>query len=254
MMTKNLTATATFAPKKTALEFDAATKLDDAPLGAEYAYSFCQPAITKKDPCDASATNPKGGSPPYHFELETAGGFPPFGLTLNQNGMLTGKPTAAGERTFSVCAVDLTGEKACRGVSLTVTDPITGRWEGSYSAGADVSEFCGNINTLTHGGPINMDLTLKDGKVTGTGSIAGVNSISFSGTGMCTPQDMGGFDGTITGSLGTGDAVTLVIDFGDPDLFFPTLTFKGNIHANEMTGIIEGEELQDGRATLNRQG
>lgn len=254
MMTKNLTATATFGPKKTALKFDATNKLADAPLGGEYSYSFCEPAISKKDPCDASATNPRGGTPPYHFELESGVGFPPLGLTLNQNGMLTGKPTAAGERKFSVCAVDLAGEQACRETSLTVTDPITGTWEGSYSAGVDVSEFCSNMPTLLHSGPIKLDLTQDKGKITGTGSIAGVNSISFSGTGTCTPQAMGGFDGTITGSLGAGDAVTLVIDFGDPDLFFPTLTFNGRITANEMTGTLEGEELKDGRATLNKQG
>jgi len=47
-------------------------------------------------------------------------GFPPFGLILDVNGLLSGTPTAAGTRTFEVCVKDLNGNQVCRTTSLTV--------------------------------------------------------------------------------------------------------------------------------------
>jgi hypothetical protein len=43
-----------------------------------------------------------------------------MGLTLYPNGLLKGTPTVAGERTFTVCAVDLGGHQCCVQTSLTV--------------------------------------------------------------------------------------------------------------------------------------
>ena len=90
-------------------------------VGEKFEYSFCQPPTARtSDLCTAASTNPTGGRPPYHFQLGS-GGFPPFGITLNLNGLMKGTPTAEGARTFSVCAVDLAGFSACHSVTFVVS-------------------------------------------------------------------------------------------------------------------------------------
>ncbi len=63
-----------------------------------------------------------GGNPPYHFQLDTMGGFPPIGMHLGMNGLLYGTPTAkpplGGWPPFAVCAVDMTGENDCPKVQV----------------------------------------------------------------------------------------------------------------------------------------
>ncbi|GEM_PF-3522158 len=88
-------------PTKVVLEVPA--NLPAAEVGKPYQYSF---------------NNPTGGQPPYHFQVE--GGFPPFGIILDLNGILSGTPTAEGRRTFSVCAVDLAGVQSCKQTILSV--------------------------------------------------------------------------------------------------------------------------------------
>jgi hypothetical protein len=109
------------------VQFSAATPLPDARVGEPYTYSFCKPdCLDENDLCGSDAdpsTNPIGGSGPYHFQLDTGSGFPPLGLTLNPNGLLKGTPTAAGEKTFTVCAIDLGGHQCCVQTSLTVLEP-----------------------------------------------------------------------------------------------------------------------------------
>jgi len=98
-----------------------------ATVGAPYNYSFCDPAPTNpNDLCGAmqDADNPSGGHNPYHFTLGPGVGFQQFGLILNLNGLLTGTPTIAGNRTFEVCAVDLDGNQACDNVTMIVENPI----------------------------------------------------------------------------------------------------------------------------------
>lgn len=105
------------------LYFYAPEELPDAVVGIPYNYSFCGPAPTNvNDLCGAleDSTNPSGGNHPYHFTLGPGAGFQQFGLMLNLNGLLMGTPTAAGTRTFNVCAVDLSGNQDCRNVTLTV--------------------------------------------------------------------------------------------------------------------------------------
>lgn len=63
-----------------------------------------------------------GGNPPYHFQLDTMGGFPPIGMHLGLNGLLYGTPTAkpplGGWKPFAVCAVDLSGNSDCPTVQV----------------------------------------------------------------------------------------------------------------------------------------
>ncbi len=62
------------------------------------------------------------GLPPYHYQLDTAGGFPPFGLVLSPSGSLSGTPTAQGTRSFRVCVVDTAGNFDCPTVTVVVAD------------------------------------------------------------------------------------------------------------------------------------
>ena len=73
------------------------------------------------DPLNPSATV-RGGNPPYHFQLDTMGGFPPMGMWVDLNGVLRGKPTGKRGATFKVCAVDLSERSSCKDV--TVPDPV----------------------------------------------------------------------------------------------------------------------------------
>jgi hypothetical protein len=95
-----------------------------AVIGQRFFWSFCKPdlPITNNNAslCQAGATDPSGGQPPYHFQFDTAGGFQPFGLSLGLNGILQGTPTAAGVRRFAVCAVDLAGHNVCPVVTVNV--------------------------------------------------------------------------------------------------------------------------------------
>jgi hypothetical protein len=104
------------------LAFDAPTVLKDASVGVPYAFSFCTPTPTALDLCGTfpSTTNPAGGNPPYHFQLGPNVGFPPFGISLSLNGILSGTPSIQGKRDFSVCAFDLSERSICQNVSLNV--------------------------------------------------------------------------------------------------------------------------------------
>jgi hypothetical protein len=108
------------------VQFTTASPLPDARVGEPYSYSFCKPdCLDENDLCGSDAnpsTNPSGGSGPYHFQLESGSGFPPIGLVLYPNGLLKGTPGMTGEKTFTVCAVDLGGHQCCVQVSLNVLE------------------------------------------------------------------------------------------------------------------------------------
>lgn len=83
--------------------------LDDAIAGSAYRGPLLVNFVT-------------GGSPPYHFQLDTLSGFPPFGVVLAPDGTLRGTPAsaAAGFYTFGICAGDLAANAACQTVVMTV--------------------------------------------------------------------------------------------------------------------------------------
>jgi hypothetical protein len=119
-------------------------------LGQEYAgFDLCRgiPATTAEggrlnpsdstcgDPLNPSATV-RGGNPPYHFQLDTMGGFPPMGMWVDLNGVLRGKPTGKRGATFKVCAVDLSERSSCKDVS--VPDPVAAARAKSGGNGSKV--------------------------------------------------------------------------------------------------------------------
>lgn len=85
------------------------------------------PIATVGEPYSFTFGGAAGGQPPYHYQLDTFGGFPPIGLTLAPNGVLSGTPTIAGGPTaFAVCVVDVGGRNNCPRVTMTVRAAISG--------------------------------------------------------------------------------------------------------------------------------
>lgn len=152
-------------PPNTANEpvnFEIVEPLLSATVGQEYNYSFCKPDLNKtSDLCGGvnAATNPTGGKPPYHFQLDSGSGFPPMGLSLNLNGMLTGTPTIADERSFSVCAVDLSGNQDCKEFSLVAEEPaeVPESWTGTVQTWGRT--LCNFSPSESYGGELTGSVT-----------------------------------------------------------------------------------------------
>lgn len=123
------TPTGTASPK---IQFTLPQSKFTAKVNEPFSYSFCQPASAQSsDLCTAASTNPRYGLPPYTFYLDT-GGFLPFGLTLNLNGLLEGTPAAEGSRTVGICAKDTGGFSVCRQITINVVPAQSGIWDGWY--------------------------------------------------------------------------------------------------------------------------
>ncbi len=103
--------------------------LPSATKGEYYQYSFCDPELTNKNSLCGGITetnNPVGGNPPYHFQLASGTGFPPMGLVLSPNGILSGTVTSnAGTYCFGVDAVDLSGNMGSVESCVPVNNPET---------------------------------------------------------------------------------------------------------------------------------
>ncbi|HUE86520.1 MAG TPA: fibronectin type III domain-containing protein [Vicinamibacterales bacterium] len=161
------------------LTFTAPSSLS-ATVGSTYRFPFCD-----ADPGTGFCTgpnNPTGGVPPYHFQLDTLGGFPPFGLSLGLNGTLNGTPTTAGDRTFAVCAVDQVGTNVCRTLTMTIGVGTGGTYQGTFQGGFTETGYFGywpatcNWN-VTYTGSVSMQIDLaSDGSVSGTATITGTVS------------------------------------------------------------------------------
>lgn len=113
-----------------------------------------------------------GGSGDFHYELDTLGGFPPIGLTLAPNGVLSGTPSIVTTSVqFRVCAIDSTGARSnpCPAVTMSVTaaavgNPdaaLVGNWAGSITLRVgclpasqlpQTVPWSGSIRTRTGGG------------------------------------------------------------------------------------------------------
>jgi hypothetical protein len=133
-----------FDPPNDALQEDAGQNLH---VGEEYrGFDLCRGAVATEagpgrlNPSDATCgdvLNPSrtvsGGNPPYHFQLDTMGGFPPMGMWVDLNGVLRGKPKGNRGARFKVCAVDLGGRSDCQWV--TVPDPQPAAAKSAKSGG-----------------------------------------------------------------------------------------------------------------------
>ena len=146
----------------TTIVFTVPEELPLANVGVPYSFSF------------AKATNPTGGNPPYSFLLGSGVGFPPFGLTLNVDGTLSGTPTAAGTRTFEVCVKDLSGNQACQMTSLTV-EAAPAVWTGTFEIIGEEDQNSIGVNYVQEYhvvGDFSFTI-LNDDTIEGSGSAQG---------------------------------------------------------------------------------
>jgi len=152
----------TAAASTTTIVFTVPEELPLANVGVPYSISF------------AKATNPTGGNPPYTFLLGSGVGFPPFGLTLNVDGTLSGTPTAAGTKIFEVCVKDLSGNQACQMTSLTVeAAPVV--WTGTFEIIGEEDQNSIGVNYVQEYhvvGDFSFTI-LNDDTIEGSGSAQG---------------------------------------------------------------------------------
>jgi hypothetical protein len=90
-------------------------KLRDAVKGVPYSYDFSGEMIPF---LEQSLNGTRPGI--YTFYLGSGFGFPPTGLILGIDGLLSGTPAAEGERKFQVCVKDAGGTSFCRMYSLNI--------------------------------------------------------------------------------------------------------------------------------------
>ena len=233
--------TETTEPPPSELTFTIPENLPSVVVGETYQHSFCQPELAlTSDLCGAfeETTNPTGGQPPYHFTLGTLGGFPPFGILLNLNGLLTGTPTIEGTKFFTVCAIDLVGQESCQQTSLEVKPAaggsLSGTWQGPYSFVVDLQGGCQPGFTLTHSGTLTMVLSQSGTSFSGSGTVTGVKDIGLDGSLNCVVVNNNlTFGGSVSGTL-SGQSVTGQISFSDPDL--GVISFSGTLSGNSISG------------------
>jgi len=214
--------------------------LPDATAGVPYpAFSFCTPAPTGTTAlCGVPpTTNPSGGQPPYHFQLGS-GGFPPIGMSLNLNGLLTGTPTAAGTASFTVCAVDLSATSVCQPVSLTVnpaassystlTVTYAGTGAGTASPSSSPAGIPCGTNCWSYAADTNTAVTLTETPNIGS---------TFAGwSGACS-----GMGTTCAVTMGTNQAVTATFNLAAGDSVTPssvTLGSAGGCAGGSLSGSV----------------
>ena len=166
-----------FEPPNDALAAHAAEHLQ---VGREYAFDLCRgiPATdaapgrlnasdsTCGDPLNPSATV-RGGNPPYHFQLDTMGGFPPLGMWVDVNGVLRGAPKNNRPATFSVCAVDLSARYECKKITVAPQTPQASASKKSGVSGGKIAAATvlagGAVAAAVYAGSAMADLATMGG-------------------------------------------------------------------------------------------
>jgi hypothetical protein len=64
----------------------------------------------------------QGGTPPYRFALES--GTLPAGLTLSEDGVVSGTPTGSGDWSFTARVLDSGGQAVTQFYHLRITGPV----------------------------------------------------------------------------------------------------------------------------------
>lgn len=206
--------------------FNPPTVLVDAVVGTPFQFDFSPYA--------------SGGSGPYYFTLGTAGGFPPIGLILAPNGILSGTPSVQSNTQFVVCAVDLGGHQSCTTITLSAnprpasSGSLTGTWRGTWTR--PVFGFC-DFETSE----LTWTLTQTGSTVTGSFQRRVTAIDEF---GLC-PDRVGAADsgGLVNGVL-SGSSLTIFTSGGT--------RFSGTFDGSTITGT-SSSSSGSGTFTLNRQ-
>lgn len=218
------------------------SELPGGKVGKPYEYSYCEPKPkSKMAPCGGieKTINPTGGKGPYTFYLGSGVGFPPFGLILNQNGILSGIPTAAGKRTFEVCAKDIGGDFDCDDFTLTVVEDAgpTGVWELTSE-----TKMIGPEGSFPEGCRMLQKFQLN---LTETGNgIIGVATNRLTRTTGC---------GIWSVDIATPDNAQVAGSFSVPAIKFSmgTTDYSGTLSWGNMNGTVETCHSPDARCSAS---
>jgi hypothetical protein len=181
--------------------FNPPGQLPNGKVGQGYRYSFCDP-----DPgsglCNGG-TSPRGGAPPYHFQLESGVGFPPIGIVLGASGVLTGTPSVAGTSTFRVVAVDLGGTSALKAPQPAL--PQTSRAQAAGGVSLTIDPACTTPAAPTGFGSTvsGSTVTLRWSAVTGATSYV-LQAGSSAGSTNLANADIGNVTSYVATGIGNG--------------------------------------------------
>lgn len=134
----------------------------------------------------AAQVSATGGTEPYTFSL-TQGSLP-AGITLSEDGLISGTPTAVGSNTFTLLASDLNGPGTSRQFTLVTTAPLsitsvatlpTGAEAVDYLVSLAVSGGTGPYAWAIIGGSLPAGLSLSsNGMVSGLPTEAGTSNFT----------------------------------------------------------------------------
>jgi len=146
-----------------------------------------------------------GGVQPYHWTISS--GAVPLGLTLGNDGTLSGIPTAPGKYIFTIEAADSGDGKATIAGSITIAGRVNASLIPSCAKYCTVElgcvTVCGSFGTQTGGvGPFRYELT--QGQVPSGTSLSG---LSLTGT-FTGQKGYLQFTVQVTDSLGASDTVS----------------------------------------------
>lgn len=191
-----------------------------------------------------------GGNPPYTFMLETGVGFQPMGMTLVTEGSscyLRGNPSAGSEspfeRTFGLCAKDLSGNYDCADPRFTyiVTAPVI--WSGPYSVTRIGDGGC----TYNNSGTLTMNITIDGNQFSGTCQLDGIELRWIED---CSFAKYTTGDGTISGDISGNTISNGTLTYTVPEI-------PGKSVIWSWSAIISGDTLNgitpEGSFTLTRQ-
>lgn len=138
---------------------DAGTALPKAFLWSRYSFQF----------------QPSGDNGPYHWRI--ASGAVPRGLTLREDGSLTGETAQEGEANFAVIETDRTGKPETNRYTLATEAPLTASWD--KRAEVSGNRIDGSIKVSNTSGR-DFDLTFIVLAVNGIGRATAIGYQHFS--------------------------------------------------------------------------
>lgn len=138
-----------------------------------------------------------GGVSPFTFTVSV--GTLPTGLTLTSGGVLSGTPTTAGSKTFTVKVTDSVGSTATTSFAVTISAPLVisatalpgANINQPYSATINVSGGVPPYTAALSTGALPTGLTLSvvgsTVNITGTPTVAGPSTFTVQVTDSATP-------------------------------------------------------------------
>ncbi len=212
-----------------------------------------------------------GGIPGYVWSLNAGSNPLPAGLSLNQSGVISGTPTAAGTTTITLLVTDSIGGTATRELSLTISPagalPLSITTTASLLPGGTVGTLY-DVTVAATGGtgtktwsllsgalPTGLALNPSTGAISGTPTTAGTSTVTVQVQDSGSPQqsDQRQFSLTINsasggGGGGGGGGGTLTVSNAPSSVggtFVADERFTGQSVTSVVAGVVWSELSND---------